>query len=351
MDPTDKPRRPYLVPLGGYLGAGKTSLIVAASRVLQARGWKTAAVLNDQGSDLVDTGFALASGLAADQVTGGCFCCRFSNLLEAAGRLAAHSPDVIFAEAVGSCTDLAATVMAPLLREFSDVFRIAPFTVVVDPQRVRELLEPAPDSDLAFLFRKQIEEADLLCFSRADLYDVFPRVEHAAVRYLSAITGQGVAEWLDEILGGGLRAGGHILDIDYQRYARAEASLAWLNCSAEVRLETPLSPAMLMGPLLDGLDAALTAAGLRVAHLKMLDEASSGWLKASLVRNGAEPQVQGMLDASPAASHGLLLNIRAEGAPQALRRVVEEQLAGLPGRVEVRALECFSPAPPNPERR
>ena len=101
--------------VGGFLGAGKTSLILAAARVLERQGLRAAAILNDQGDDLVDTRIAREHGLAADQVAGGCFCCRFSDLLEAAERLEAYEPDVIFAEAVGSCTDLAATVLRPLL--------------------------------------------------------------------------------------------------------------------------------------------------------------------------------------------------------------------------------------------
>ena len=47
----------------------------------------------------------------------------------------------------------------------------------------------------------------------------------------------------------------------------------------------------------------------------------------------------------------LLLNIRAEGDPATLRRIVEQQLAKLPGKIEVRNMQCFSPAPPRPEHR
>jgi hypothetical protein len=170
------------------------------------------------------------------------------------------------------------------------------------------------------------------------------------VRYLSSHTGQGVAEWLDETLAGRF-PGAKILHLDYDRYARAEASLAWLNCTAAARLATPLSPAMVVGPLIEALDALLNAEGMAIAHLKVMDESPSGWLEASIVRNGGEPTVRGMLDASPAAHHQLLLNVRAEGDPAALRRIVETQLARGPGRVKLRAIQCFSPSRPQPERR
>jgi hypothetical protein len=349
--PVSREHRPCIVPLGGFLGAGKTSLILAAARLLHARDLRAAAILNDQGADLVDTHFAQANGVRADQVAGGCFCCRFSELMDAAERLSSDSPDVIFIEAVGSCTDISATVLQPLKLEFAGRFRLAPYTVLIDPERAREWLEPGEESDLAFLFRKQIEEADLACFTKSDIHASFPPLAAGVpVRYLSSHTGQGVAEWLDEILAGRFPAA-RILDLDYDRYARAEASLAWLNCAATARLATPLSPAMVVGPLLEALDAALAAEGLAIAHLKVMDESPSGWLQASVVRNGAEPVVRGMLDASPAAAHHLLLNVRAAGEPAALRRIVETQLARVPGRVRVRAIQCFSPSPPKPERR
>src|SRR5271169_6289565 len=109
--------RPTIVTIGGFLGAGKTSLIVAAARLLRGRGVKAAALLNDQGSELVDTSFVEANEIQAGQITGGCFCCRLSDLVHAAEELRAYMPEVIFAEAVGSCTDISATVLQPLKLE------------------------------------------------------------------------------------------------------------------------------------------------------------------------------------------------------------------------------------------
>jgi CobW/HypB/UreG, nucleotide-binding domain len=344
--------RPVIVPLGGFLGAGKTTLILAASRVLEGRGIRAAAILNDQGSHLVDTRFVQENGVSADQVEGGCFCCRFSELIGAAARLRAHSPGVIFAEAVGSCADISATTLQPLKLEYSAQFRLAPYSVLVDPQRAYQLSSLAgAGSGPAFLFHKQLEEADLICFTKADVSSQFPHLPQAPVRYLSALTGQGVAPWLDEVLSGEIEPAGKILEIDYERYARAEAALAWLNMSVVVKLRMPLSPSMLIGPLLEDLDRALTTQGLQLGHLKLMDEACSGYVKASLTMNGEEPTVEGNLAASPAAVHELLLNIRAAGQPAQLQKIVEKRLAALPGKLEIRALQCFSPAAPEPEWR
>jgi Ni2+-binding GTPase involved in maturation of urease and hydrogenase len=325
-------------------------LILAAARLLEQRGLRCAVILNDQGNELVDKSHADAQGLVAREVTGGCFCCRFSGLMTVIEELRTRSLDVIFAEPVGSCTDISATVFGPLREEF-DGYRVAPFTVLADPARAEELLSEDADSDLAFLFHNQLEEADLVCMTKADLYPNAPVIPGVDGRWLSAKTGEGVREWLDEVLFGSLEPGRTTLDIDYAHYARAEAALAWLNLSFVLEASAPISPALVVGPFLDGLDAALTAAGISIVHMKMFDSSSAGWLKAAMCANSQEPRVEGNLDASPASRHEVLVNLRAKGDPDQVRQVVELKLLQLEGTtLEVR-LECFSPAAPKPERR
>ncbi|MCX6626740.1 MAG: hypothetical protein NTW28_03805, partial [Candidatus Solibacter sp.] len=103
--------KPTIALIGGFLGAGKTTLILAAAELIQRRGANVAVVLNDQGDDLVDTHLVQSHCVQADQVSGGCFCCRFPDLIEALDRLDCCHPEVIFAEAVGSCTDIVATTL------------------------------------------------------------------------------------------------------------------------------------------------------------------------------------------------------------------------------------------------
>jgi hypothetical protein len=341
--------QPWVVLVGGFLGAGKTTLLLAAARELERRGLRSAIILNDQGDALVDTQLAALHNVRQGEVTGGCFCCRFSDLVEVIGRLRQHAPDVIFAEPVGSCTDISATTLHPLLAE--EAVRVAPYTVLVDPERAADLLSDDADPHLAFLFRRQIEEADLVCFTKSDLGHDVPALAVRFARQISARTGQGVSAWLDEVLSGQLFCGQTILDIDYEQYARAEAALAWLNADATLHCVTPVSPAMVLGPLLDRIDADLTIAGVRIVHLKAIVRAETGFVKASLCSNGKPPVVEGNLDASPANHHALLINLRAAGAAATVREVIERDLAAVPHKVLSRRIACFHPAPPRPERR
>ena len=182
--------KPWIAIVGGFLGAGKTTLILAAAKELERRGIRSAVILNDQGNDLVDTGYAAHNGMQSGEVTGGCFCCKLSDLLRVMGELRAYNPDVIFAEPVGSCADISATILHPLL-EYRDEFRLAPFTVLVDPERARSLLAEDADADLSFLFQKQLQEADLVCWTKSDLYPDCPQITAEHVRQVSARTGQG----------------------------------------------------------------------------------------------------------------------------------------------------------------
>jgi Ni2+-binding GTPase involved in maturation of urease and hydrogenase len=310
--------KPVVAVVGGFLGAGKTTLILKAARILQARGIKVAAVLNDQGDDLVDTELALRSGLAADQVSGGCFCCRFPDLIDALERLGTQDPEVIFAEAVGSCTDIAATTLRPLLRDYSGSYRVAPLTVMVHEQ--------PQGPDLEFLFEHQVAEADVVIGRDVD-----------------------VAGWMDTLLTADMQAGTKAISVDYARYAEAEAALGWLNARVTVGPDPPAGPAMILGPLVDDLDRMLTAAEIQIVHLKAMAQCDSGYVKAALTANGRDPVVEGSLDASPAAEHDVLLNLRALGAPERLREIVERAFAKLPA--EWRSTQSFRPAPPVPYQR
>jgi hypothetical protein len=347
--------KPWIVVVGGFLGAGKTTLILAAARELEHLGRRCAVILNDQGSALVDTRLAEFHDLQSGEVTGGCFCCRLSELIDVAERLRAHAPEVIFAEPVGSCADIVATVLRPF-HELQNLYRIAPFTVLVDPERAEALRREGSGSHLNFLFSKQIDEADLVCFTKADLRPSSPQIflseiANRPVRQLSAATGQGVLPWLDEVLSGTLSSSEQFLDIDYERYAQAEAALAWLNLQAAFEPRVPMSPAIILGPFLESLDQELTRANISIVHLKMIVSSPCGFVKAAICANGQEPQVEGMLDASPSARHDILLNLRALGEPDDVRTIVEHVLTRLDGRLENLELSCFSPAAPQPERR
>jgi len=133
--------------------------------------------------------------------------------------------------------------------------------------------------------------------------------------------------------------------------ADAEAALGWVNWHATLRPRQPLSPAIVAGALSEQLDEALTAAGLSIVHVKVLDQAPTGYVRASICASGDEPVADGALDASPCARHDLIVNARALGDPVRLSRAVADCLDMLGGRVDLLTREAFRPSAPTPERR
>src|SRR5262245_41707402 len=120
--------RPQVVIVSGMLGAGKTTLIVESAKRLFRKRRRVGVITNDQGTGLIDTSLARVERIPVGEVSGGCFCCRFSDFLDAALTLREQGAEVIFGEPVGSCLDIAATVVRPLMRDEPHRFRVAPLT-------------------------------------------------------------------------------------------------------------------------------------------------------------------------------------------------------------------------------
>jgi G3E family GTPase len=356
--------------IGGFLGAGKTTAVAALAQSLAARGLRVGLITNDQGSELVDTAMLRSKGFATEEIPGGCFCCRFNSLVDAADKLDAESsPDVFIAEPVGSCTDLVATVTYPLRRIYGDHYTIAPLSVLVDPIRAERIFGLSDGGKFSekvlYIYRKQLEEADVIVISKSDLIDpdrieklsarireTFPR---SRVRSVSVRRGDGVADWFTE-LEKSEQTPRDAMEVDYEIYAEGEALLGWLN--ATVQLAHPES--------FDS-DAALTAlarsiqqnlAGAEIAHLKMTlspDEGLGDIAVINLVRSDFIPEL-GLRLEMPVTAGQLIINVRAEAAPEQLRDAVRESVETISNDVpglsaKLDHLEYFRPGKPQPTHR
>jgi G3E family GTPase len=359
-------KRVQLVFVGGFLGAGKTTLLWRAAELLMKRGKRVGLITNDQAPGLVDTKWLAEKGLNVREVAGSCFCCSFCALIDAAESLRALDADVLIGEPVGSCTDLSATILQPLKDKFGDRFALAPLTVLADPLRLKDVLSDSGDAlhaSAAYIYRKQLEEADLLAINKMDLVSsdeqdrleqlVAARFPRAVVRRLSARTGEGVESWLDEALSTET-AGSRILDIDYDTYAEGEAVLGWLN--AEVRLTATSGKVewrTFCSDLLETLHATFRDKHAHIGHVKLLLAAGDGYCIGNLIRGDDAPFLQGEIDGLPTQA-GLTLNARVEMPPEDLERIARNALSRSAGnriRVEILALHSLRPGRPQPTHR
>ena len=75
---------------GGFLGAAKTATLLKLAQHWVVTGKRVGIITNDQVHGLVDTDTVRSAGLAALEVAGGCFCCRFDDFIARADELIAR---------------------------------------------------------------------------------------------------------------------------------------------------------------------------------------------------------------------------------------------------------------------
>jgi G3E family GTPase len=358
--------------VGGFLGAGKTTAIAKLAYWSRNKGLRVGLITNDQGSHLVDTTMLLARGFPVKEIPGGCFCCRFDSLVDAAKRLTVESrPDVFIAEPVGSCTDLVATVTYPLRKLYGSDFSIAPVSVLVDPVRAMRVLglqSGGKFSDkVVYIYHKQLEEADLIVINKRDLLTAdqlatlrgaltahFPK---AQVFEVSARHGTGLEEWFAHISNTSQKPRA-IMDVDYEVYADGEARLGWLNCTLRLNAQGAMDGNEVVLSLAAEIQRQLNQAGAEVAHLKMTldsDNARGDLAVVNLVRNDFAPELSQNLQDS-FASGELTINMRAEADPEVLRDTVKSAVGKCAQPYPMLAttwehMEFLRPGKPQPTHR
>ncbi len=353
-----------MIIVGGFLGAGKTTLLAKAAGKLAARGVKVGLVTNDQAANLVDTGVLRQAGQEVKEVAGACFCCAFNRMLFVCDELiASFHPDVIIGEPVGSCTDLSATVLQPMKKLCRDFLDLSPYTVLIDPAEFLKNIRPDASTlePVRYIYRKQIEEADLVVVNKVDtlsaealaeiqslIHSEFPGIP---VRTMSSVNGNGVDEWLDTILAGG-KAGQRIAEVDYDTYAQGEAALGWLNAAVRLKGASPINWKVFGADLMGRMRTRLIAASAQIAHLKILLTSDEGKLKMSLTSNASEPSLEGAAPSSFRAT--LIVNARVQSNPGELQAIVERcvrEAAGKALTAEVVEITSFRPSRPSPVHR
>jgi Ni2+-binding GTPase involved in maturation of urease and hydrogenase len=358
--------------IGGFLGAGKTTAVGRLAARLTEQGLRVGLITNDQGRNLADTAMLRSQRFATEEIPGGCFCCRFDSLVEAAQRLTEGSrPQVFIAEPVGSCTDLVATVAYPLRRLHGGSFTVAPVSVLVDPIRALRAFGVEEGGSFSekvlYIYLKQVEEADLVVISKCDLLDearmaslraaIAARFPGKEILSVSPREGIGLEPWFAKITGEE-QAAGEAMAVDYTVYADGEALLGWLNCTVRLVAEEAFDGNNFLRELAGQVQQRLQAGQAEVAHLKMTLSPDAGQWDlgvVNLVRNDFLPELSIALK-QPVRGGRLIINLRAEAAPDVLGTAVQESLAAAARkfatlRATMERLEQFRPGKPMPTHR
>jgi len=151
--------------IAGFLGAGKTTLMIRLGKGLGEAGRKVAIIVNEVGEVGVDGEVINAYGLRAVEITEGCICCSLSGSLQNTLRLIAkeYQPDFVLIEPTGlalpnKVNSIIRTSMVELERNVS--------VALVDAYRAGNLFR-----ETKAFFGRQIAGVNAVAINKIDLVD------------------------------------------------------------------------------------------------------------------------------------------------------------------------------------
>lgn len=351
-----------LILIGGFLGSGKTTAIHQACILLLKENKTVAVVTNDQGEELVDSRFIQGFSIPVKEVAKGCFCCNYNALLQHIYYFSEHvHPEIIFAESVGSCTDLVATIAKPLAEMHPEL--TVNISVFVDAYLLHSLILGTSlfiDNSVRYIFKKQMEEADILVLNKIDLLNKQQLQEvkqiihqdHPSKKILlqNSLNEHDIEHWLSvsQKVQSIKRAS---LDIDYKIYGAGEAKLAWLD--AVLSIQTQKLPATKAATMLTELiHQKIQRRQLTIGHLKYLIDDGQQQFKMSYTTM-EHPESIVLNGISNKAS--MIINARVQTGPELLQQIIYEAIdeAALKtnGSIQVQSLSAFQPGFPRPTHR
>jgi hypothetical protein len=216
------------------------------------------------------------------------------------------------------------------------------------------------DSDTAYLYAHQLAEADVVAVNKVDLVgeavrpllsDLSRRNPAATVVPYSARSGS-VSALLDQWLGTPV-SDRPDEELDYDRYAAAEAELAWLN--HEVTVSGECTPASWTRVALASLSRTCAVAGALVGHAKVSMTSAGGLTKGSLTAAGEAPTLDVL--GPPAVTTAIaVFNLRVACPPPALDEACAtaireaDETCGVTSKAAVPPA-AFQPSYPRPTHR
>ena len=346
--------------LSGFLGSGKTTAIQYASRALMQQGIKTGVITNDQGIKLVDGGLFEHLNIPNRQVMNGCFCCNYNDLDTSIDSLIqTNGTEIIFAESVGSCTDIVATVLKPLLR-FRPAAHVT-VSVFADARLLQMMFRNGAsvfDKTVNYIYFKQLEEAGIIVVNKIDLINKQELIEikkqmeekypGKILLYQNSLDEDSIRQWLNTVNGYQQAATLKSLNIDYDIYAAGEASLAWLD--EELEIFSPDNNALQHAQdLMNTIFKKINEQQISIGHLKFLINHE---IKISFTLN---TQPISALRIAPATSAILLINLRVQTTPAIIVQIITNAVGEIEAKYGCRVIansqSSFQPSYPRPTYR
>jgi len=341
----------------GFLGSGKTTAIYKAATLLIKQNIPVAVITNDQGSRLVDGDLFTALGIPGRQVKGGCFCCNYNELDKNIHSLThTEGSSLVFAEAVGSCTDIIATVLKPLQEFHPEIgLTISTFT---DIRLLKMMLDGnhSFDESVAYIYHKQLEEAEIVIVNKTDLVNdeiindiakqLSARYSGKLLLFQNSLSEPDILQWLALLDNYRRNSLPDSLVVDYDIYATGEAKMAWYDQQLELYTEYN-DAGQIAEQLINSIYTEIVQLQVPIGHVKFLVDSTT---KISFTSKDEEPV---KLQLQPASTSAILVNIRVQETPDRIHELIGKILIRFRQKCKVNSTEAevFSPGYPTPVYR
>lgn len=154
----------------GFLGSGKTTAMMALTKIYTDRYAPAAMISNDlgEGVTLADHRYAQLSGCRASEITDECICFCRDVLSERLNAYYDSGCELVVSDIPGFGVGALEHVYHGMNEQFPGKYELAPFTVLTEPATVALLCSGA-QSDRAVICHNQLMEADLIVLNKCDL--------------------------------------------------------------------------------------------------------------------------------------------------------------------------------------
>lgn len=342
----------------GFLGAGKTTTMMALSRYCTEKYVKAAMISNDLGgAGLADNRFAQLSGCDASELTGTCICYQTENLVARLNELFDEKGcELVTSDIPGFGVGALEHVYHTLNEQYPGQFELAPFTVLVEPQTVR-LLKNDQGGDLEYILKTQLVEADLIVLNKVDLIGEAEQAEllgylrdnykQANSIAVSALTGSGMDELCLALIRGS--ASMQRPDIGYggEAFTHAMGKMSEYNAQyyATVCCNT-FDGNDYLAELAAAVQTQIRDAGCEIPHLKLLAwEPEGDYGKADLLGTGRPVEIVKKF-AHPCTELAVILNTSAACPAGALDEIITGAIERVSEKYQLSVVthkkECFA---------
>lgn len=345
--------------VSGFLGSGKTTSMLALANYIDSNIGKASIIVNDLGSNLVDTKYSLKMNKSITEIPSGCICYQMDNVINKLYNIEKkEKPNIIISDIPGCGVGALDHVYHKLNKDYSDHFELVPFTVIVDPERLKILIDIKNaeimniNKELSYLMIKQLEEADLIVLNKIDLISeleieknlnflksLYP---NTTIIPISAKYNKNIDIFANYILNNTSQLKN--IEIEQEKFVNAENLLSWYNRRISIITEKPIDINKYAEELMNLIKEKLIEKRANTLHFKIfahnIEDHQEDYLKYSLIGTDHNIEFDNKMK-NITNKISLVINMRSIIQSEELYKIINEVLDHLSIKYNIKTITHF----------